>query len=269
MQGKIGFIGAGNMAEALIRGLVDQAVCCKEDVIAGEVFEPRREYIAKTLGVSVTGDNAEVVDVSEVVFLAVKPQHLDSVLGELGGRFTEEHLVISIMAGVTLDTLEGLLPQSRVVRVMPNQPCMVMASASAYSLGSKATVDDGDRVKEMLEAVGVAHQVEERLLDAVTGLSGSGPAYAYLMIEALSDGGVLMGIPRDVSTMLAAQTLLGAAKTILDTGVHPGQMKDVVSSPGGTTIAALQVLEEAGVRGALMGAVQASAEKSKELGKRN
>ncbi len=269
MQGKIGFIGAGNMAEALIRGLIDQAVCCKEDVVAGELFEPRREYIAKTLGVSVTGDNTAVVSGTEIVFLAVKPQHLRSVLTEIGPAFTKDHLVISIVAGITLETLEEMLPLSRVVRVMPNQPCMVMASASAYSLGSKTVAADDETVKTMLESVGVAYQVEERLLDAVTGLSGSGPAYAYVVIEALSDGGVLMGLPRDVSTMLAAQTLLGAAKTILETGVHPGQMKDVVTSPGGTTIAALQVLEESGVRGAFMGAVQASAEKSKELGRQS
>ncbi len=267
MQGKIGFIGAGNMAEALMRGLLDQEVCCKEDVIAGEVFEPRREYIAKTLGVSTTASNQEVVSSAQVVFLAVKPQHLRQVLGELEGSFSEDHLVVSIVAGVTLASLEGMVPEARVVRVMPNQPCMVMASASAYSLGSKATSEDGETVRSFLESVGVAYQVEERLMDAVTGLSGSGPAYAYLMMEALSDGGVLMGLPRDVSTMLAAQTLLGAAKTVLETGVHPGQMKDVVSSPGGTTIAALQVLEDAGVRGALMGAVQASAERSKELGR--
>ncbi len=269
MQGKIGFIGAGNMAEALIRGLLEQEVCCKEDVIAGEVFEPRREYIARTLGVATTASNEEVVRSADVVFLAVKPQHLRQVLGDLEGSFGEGHLVVSIVAGVTLESLEGMIPEARVVRVMPNQPCMVMASASAYSLGGKATTEDGERVRSFLESVGVAYPVEERNMDAVTGLSGSGPAYAYMMIEALSDGGVLMGLPRDVSTMLAAQTLLGAAKTVLETGVHPGQMKDVVSSPGGTTIAALHVLEESGVRGALMGAVEASAERSKELGRKS
>jgi len=267
MTAKIGFIGAGNMAEALMRGLIEQGVCSKEDIIAGEIFELRREYITKTLGVQTTADNRTVIESSDTVFLAVKPQHIRSVLEDLGALFTDKHLVVSIVAGIPIKDLQELMPRARIVRVMPNQPCMVMASASAFSLGPTATVEDAEAVKTMLEAVGIAYRVDETLLDAVTGLSGSGPAYAYLIIEALSDGGVLMGLPREISTMLAAQTLLGAAKTILDTGAHPGQMKDIVSSPGGTTMAGLQVLEEAGIRGALIDAVQAATERSGELGR--
>ena len=267
MKKRLGFIGAGNMAEALMKGVMANGLFAKEDIIASEIYKTRREYVAKALGVETTDSNAKVVDSAQIVLLAVKPQQLDEVLDQLSSHFTADHLVISIVAGITLKALEMHMPHSKVVRVMPNQPCMVMASASAFSIGTNAKESDSEQVRQIFESVGIVYPVAEKLLDAVTGLSGSGPAYAYLMIEALADGGVLMGLPRDIAVNLAAQTLLGAAKTILETGEHPGRMKDLVCSPGGTSIAAIQVLEEAGVRGALIGAVQASAEKSKELGK--
>ncbi|MGE4274842.1 MAG: pyrroline-5-carboxylate reductase [Candidatus Methanomethylophilaceae archaeon] len=267
MKKRLGFIGAGNMAEALMKGVMAKGLFSKEDIIASEIYQPRREFITQKLGVTTVGDNSVVVDSASVILLAVKPQHLAEVLTPLSALFTADHTVVSIVAGITLETLEGMMPEARVVRVMPNQPCMSMASASAFSRGQRATEEDAAIVRSIFQSVGVAYEVQENLLDAVTGLSGSGPAYAYLMIEAMADGGVLMGLPRDIAQNLAAQTLLGAAKTVLDTGEHPGRLKDMVCSPGGTTIAAMQVLEEAGVRGALMGAVQASAEKSRELGK--
>ncbi|MCL2711781.1 MAG: pyrroline-5-carboxylate reductase [Methanomassiliicoccaceae archaeon] len=268
MAKKIGFIGAGNMAEAMIKGIMATKLYSANEIIASEVYESRRKYIGDTLKIEVCADNADVAKAAKLIVLSVKPQHVTDVLASLKGILTKDHLVVSILAGVTTAFLESNEPACRFVRVMPNQPCLVLASASAFARGSKATADDCAVVDRILKAVGISYEVKEELLDAVTGLSGSGPAYAYMMIEALSDGGVLMGLPRDVSTALAAQTLYGAAKTILETGEQPGKMKDIVCSPGGTTIEAVKVLEEFGLRSALINAVEASAMRSKELGKK-
>jgi pyrroline-5-carboxylate reductase len=211
--------------------------------------------------------NREVVTGADVVFLAVKPQYVAEAAPEARGAVDEAKLVVSIVAGVTLAKLAQQFGTGRLVRVMPNTPCLVGEAAAAYCLGEGASPDDGQLVKDLLSAVGVAIQVEERLLDAVTGLSGSGPAYAFVMIEALADGGVRMGLPRDVALTLAAQTLLGAAKMVLHTHEHPAMLKDRVASPGGTTIAGLQALEERAVRGALIAAVEAATRRSMELGK--
>ena len=267
MAKKIGFIGAGNMAEALIKGVINTGLYTADEIIASEVYEPRRKYIADTLGIDVYEDNLIVAKSAKFIVLSVKPQQINEVLTSMKSKLTKDHLIMSIAAGITLSTLESYVPACRVVRVMPNQPCMVLASASAFSRGTNATSSDCATVEGVLKAVGISFEVKENLLDAVTGLSGSGPAYAYMIIEALSDGGVLMGLPRDVSTKLAAQTLLGAAKTILETGEHPGKMKDIVCSPGGTSIEAVKVLEDCGLRSAMINAVEASAMKSKELGK--
>ncbi|MCL2318307.1 MAG: pyrroline-5-carboxylate reductase [Methanomassiliicoccaceae archaeon] len=267
MAKKIGFIGAGNMAEALMKGIISKGLYTAGDIVASEVYEPRRKYIADTLKVEVYGDNASVAKKAKFIVLAVKPQQVKEVLTGLKGHLTKDHLVMSIAAGVTLKSLESNVPACRFVRVMPNQPCMVLASASAFSRGSKATPEDSATVDRVLKAVGVSFEVKEELLDAVTGLSGSGPAYAYMIIEALADGGVLMGLPRDISTTLAAQTLYGAAKTILETGEQPGKMKEIICSPGGTTIEAVKMLEVFGLRSGLMHAVEAATKRSKELGK--
>ena len=267
MTKKIGFIGAGNMAEAIMNGVIESGLYAADEIIASEVYAPRRKYIADALGVDVHEDNSLVAKNTKFIVLSVKPQQVDEVLTSLKGSLTKDHLIMSIAAGITLSKLESYVPVCKFVRVMPNQPCMVLASASAFSRGTKATSEDCATVESVLKAVGISFEVKEYLLDAVTGLSGSGPAYAYMMIEALSDGGVLMGLPRDISTKLAAQTLLGAAKTILETGEHPGKMKDIVCSPGGTSIQAVRVLEDLGLRSALINAVEASAMRSKELGK--
>ena len=266
MTKKIGFIGAGNMAEAMMKGIIETGLYTADEIIASEVYEPRRKYIADTLGIEVHAENAVVAKNTKFIVLSVKPQQINEVLTSMKKGLTKDHLVMSIAAGVTLSTLESAAA-CRFIRVMPNQPCMVLASASAFSRGTNATSSDCAMAESVLKAVGISYEVKEELLDAVTGLSGSGPAYAYMMIEALSDGGVLMGLPRDVATRLAAQTLLGAAKTILETGEHPGRMKDIVCSPGGTTIEAVRVLEESGLRSALINAVEASALRSKQLGK--
>jgi len=247
------------MAEALMKG-----------IISGEVIKERREFIGRTLNVKITADNVEVVRNSNVVLLAVKPQQMAVVLDELKPYLTSDHLIISIAAGIRLNYIESRLNFGvRVVRVMPNQPCLVGASASAFALGKSAKPEDKEIVMRILQSVGVAFPLEEKLLDAVTGLSGSGPAYFYMVIEAMADGGVRAGLPRDVAIKLAAQTALGAGKTILETKTHPGEAKDMVASPAGTTIEGIAVLENRGVRGAFIEAVEAGAKKSRELGEKN
>ena len=268
MSKRFGFIGAGNMAEAMMKGMISAGVCSPSELIASEVVPERRDYIARTLGISVTADNVEVVREANNVVLAVKPNIVAPVLDELKPMLGSDHLLISIAAGTKISFIEAHLNWGvRVVRVMPNQPCLVGASASAFALGRSAKREDKDTVQKVLESVGVAFAMEEKLLDAVTGLSGSGPAYIYMVIEALADGGVLDGLPRDVAQTLAAQTVFGAAKTVLDIKGHPAQFKNMVESPAGTTIEGIRVLEEAGVRGAFIDAVDAAAKRSIELGR--
>jgi len=263
----VGFVGAGQMATALARGLCRAGLAQPRGIVAADPSEAAREAFARATGASVTPSNAEVVNRCDVVFLAVKPQQMEAALRDVRATVDQRHLVISIATGISLDALAGALGANRrLARVMPNTPCLVGASASAYCLGGAAAAEDGRLVERLLGAVGLALQLPEPLLDAVTGLSGSGPAFVYLVIEALADGGVRAGLPRDVALRLAAQTVLGAAQMVLSTGQHPGVLKDAVASPGGTTIAGLHELERAGVRGALMNAVVAAAARSKELG---
>ena len=209
--------------------------------------------------------NVDVARRSDVLVLAVKPQTMRAVFAELRPAVTPEHLVISVAAGTTIGTIdEGLGGSGRIVRVMPNTPALVGEGASAYAMGPRTTPEDEGLVKRCLESVGRAVRVPESLLDAVTGLSGSGPAFVYVMIEALSDGGVRVGLPREIATMLAVQTVLGAAKMVRETGLHPGVLKDQVASPGGTTIAGLHELERGRIRGTLIDAVEAATRRSAE-----
>ncbi len=264
---KLGFLGAGKMASALARGFIHAGLATGDSILASDPYESARAGIAKDAGVKTTTSNPDVLKSAHVIILAVKPDQVNGVLAEARPHFTEKHLLVSIAAGVTLARMESALPAgARVVRVMPNTPALVGASASGFALGNSAGADDAQLVQKLLSAIGTAYQVKESLLDAVTGLSGSGPAYVFLMIEALSDGGVAAGLPRDIATKLAAQTLLGGAKMLLETGQHPGALKDMVTSPGGTTIDGLHELEKGGLRAALINAVRAAAEKSKKLG---
>jgi pyrroline-5-carboxylate reductase len=270
---RIGFLGAGKMATALGKGFVNAGLARAEHLLASDPVEGARQSFAKEVGAKATASNAEVLQFARVLVLAVKPDQVKDVLGGIQKQFTEEHLLISIAAGVPIAKLEerlgagGTAPsRPRVIRVMPNTPALVGASASAYALGAGARREDGELAKRLLSAVGVAFEVKESLLDAVTGLSGSGPAYVYMVIEALSDGGVAAGLPRDVATQLAAQTVFGSAKMVLETGLHPGVLKDMVTSPGGTTIEGLHELEKGGLRAALISAVRAATEKSRKLG---
>lgn len=263
----IGFLGAGKMATALARGFVSRQLVAPAQLIASDPFEAARKAFASETGGKATGQNTEVVTQLSVIFLAVKPNQVAEALQSVRAVWRPEHLLISIAAGVTIQQLEaGLGDGARVVRVMPNTPALVGESASGFALGKHVRPGDGALVNRLLSAVGLACEVKESLLDAVTGLSGSGPAYVYQFIEALSDGGVAAGLARDLSTKLAAQTVLGAAKMVLETGQHPGALKDMVTSPGGTTIEGLHELEKGGFRGTVMNAVRAAAAKSKALG---
>lgn len=267
LQQKVGFLGAGQMARALAAGFVRAGLVSAEQVLASDPAAAAREAFLRELpGAKILADNGAVAE-AEILVLAVKPQQVAAVLQELKPHLNARHLLISIAAGIRASTLaQGLGDSVRLVRVMPNTPCLVGQSASGYCLGPRATVADGRLVAQLLESVGKAFAVDEKLLDAVTGLSGSGPAFVYLMVEALSDGGVRMGLPRDVALALAAQTVRGAAEMVLATGEHPAVLKDRVASPGGTTIAGLQALEAGGLRGTLMAAVEAATRRSIELG---
>ena len=263
----IGFLGAGKMAAALAKGFINAEIVFPREIVAGDPHAAARKNFAAEIGAKVVAANVEVAKFASVLILATKPDQTAAALADISGAFTKNHLLISIAAGVTLAKLEGALPAgARVIRVMPNTPALVGAGASAYALGKSATVTDGELARKLLSAVGVALPVKESLLDAVTGLSGSGPAYVYQFIEALSDGGVAAGLPRDIATKLAAQTVLGAAKMVLETGQHPGALKDQVTSPGGTTIEGLHELEKGRMRAIVMSAVRAATEKSKKLG---
>jgi pyrroline-5-carboxylate reductase len=264
----IGFIGAGQMAQALARGFVRANLVQPAKIVAHDPFaESGRRFAAEAAGAVLVDSNRAVVEQAQIVFLAVKPQTFAAVEKDLAGKVPADRLIVSILAGTPLSRLSGGLKTERVIRVMPNTPCLVGQGASAFARGAGATVDDAKLVSQLLSAVGLAFEVDEKLLDAVTGLSGSGPAFAYLLIEALSDGGVRMGLPRDLATALAAQTLRGAAEMVLTTKEHPGVLKDRVTSPGGTTIAGLQALEDRGARGAMIAAVEAATRRSQELGK--
>jgi pyrroline-5-carboxylate reductase len=261
-----GFIGSGKMASAMIKGMLRAGIAPMDAICASDPVPGARALLEAETGVAVFDTNPPVAERSEVLVLAVKPQNMRQALNQLRPVVTAEHLVVSIAAGITLAAIEeGLGSGGRLVRVMPNTPALVGEGASAYAMGPRARREDEEVVQACLGAVGRSVRVPESALDAVTGLSGSGPAFVYLMIEALSDGGVRVGLPRDVATLLAAQTVLGAAMMVRDTGQHPGALKDQVASPGGTTIAGLHALERGGVRGALIDAVEAAARRSAEL----
>jgi len=262
---KIAFIGGGNMAEAIMRGLL------REDAGVGicvaEISPKRRdEIVAKFPRVRVVADAAEAAEWGEVVIMAVKPQQAAGALDLIERVVTPDKLVISIMAGIPSSKIEAtLVPGCRVIRAMPNTPALIGAGATAVCTGRKASAEDLDLARQIFALVGIAVSVEEKLMDAVTGLSGSGPAYVFTFIEALSDAGVKNGLPRDVASQLAAQTVLGAARMVVETGEHPSLLKEKVTSPGGTTIAALHALESGAFRGVVMDAVEAACLKSKEL----
>lgn len=264
---RIGFVGAGRMAAALARGWLAAGLTTPDRLAASDPLPAARDRFAGDTGVAPSADNTQVLLTSDVVFLSVKPQTMAAVLAELALVLRPGHLVVSIAAGITVRQLQATLgTDCRLVRVMPNTPCLVGASAAGYSPAASATDEDVALVDRLFNAVGRAFRLPESLLDAVTGLSGSGPAFVAVVIEALADGGVRVGLPRDVALSLAAQTVMGTGKMILEAGLHPGQLKDMVASPAGTSIAGLHALERSGLRAALMDAVEAAALRSAELG---
>jgi len=265
---RVGFIGAGQVSQAIARGIIAAELTSPEKILCSC---PRTDVVLleqmRKLGCRTTANNGDVADHSRVLILAIKPPVVPVVLKDITQFITPQHLVISVAMGITTRQIEqGLPPKSRVIRVMPNTPALVREGASVFSCGSNTIEEDPETAHRIFSSVGSCDQIEENLLDAVTGLSGSGPAYMYMAIEALADGGVKMGIRRDLAIKLAAQTLLGAAKMVLETGQHPGALKDDVCSPAGTSIQAVHELEKHGFRSALISAVEAATIRSKETG---
>jgi pyrroline-5-carboxylate reductase len=266
-MGRLAIIGAGAMGSAFAGGVISSGLFRAEDVVVSDVDEARLTEAASAIGVATTSDNVAAVRDADVVIVAVKPAMVREVLSELTSVLTERHLVISLAAGVRLEAMESVLPEGvPVIRTMPNTPCLIREGAIGFSRGRAARPEHAAVAKRIFDAVGISFEVPEKLLNAVTGLSGSGPAYIYVLIEALSDAGVRVGLPRDIATKLASQTVKGAAQMVLDRGEHPAKLKDQVTSPGGTTIAALDTLEHAGFRSALIEAVKAATRKADELG---
>lgn len=268
LRGTIGFIGGGNMTEALVSGLLQAELAVAGQIVVSDVRADRCDLLKRRYAVDTTAQNAEVAERSDLVVFSIEPQVLDEVIGEIASTLKPDPLIVSVAAGYPLARLARHLPgHTKLVRAMPNTPSSVRAGVTAISLASGLSDAESQRARALFESVGQVVTVEERLMDAVTGLSGSGPAYIFVLIEALADGGVKAGLSRATAQTLAAQTVLGAAKMVLETGEHPAKLKDRVASPGGTTIAGLHVLEEGRLRATLMSAVETAAKRSAELGK--
>lgn len=264
---KVAFVGGGQMAEALIGGMLAVKLCMPDHIRVSDPIAERLDVLKKKYGIQTGRSNRDIVTWADIVVLAVKPQVLDGVLKEVGTELAKA-LVVSIVAGVPISRITDACGRgARVIRAMPNTPAMVQQGMTALAIGTGVQDKDVASVRGIFESVGKVVPVEERLMDAVTGLSGSGPAYVFLAIEALADGGVKMGVPRAIAEVLAAQTVLGAAQMVLETGQHPARLKDQVASPGGTTIAGLHRLEQGGLRATLIDAVEAATKRSQELGR--
>jgi len=269
MTTKIGFIGGGVMAEALLSRLLAKEIYQPGEVLVSDPQATRRSFLKQEYGVAVTSDNQQTfTSASEVVMLAVKPQVFGAIAPELSAIIGKGHspVVVSILAGVSLKQLETAFPQMSLIRAMPNTPATVGAGMTAVCANAHTTSDQKNIAQQMFSTVGEVVEVPESLMDAVTGVSGSGPAYVALMVEALADGGVASGLPRAIAYQLAIQTVLGAAQLLQETKIHPAELKDRVTSPGGTTIAGITQLERAGFRSAVIEAVRAATQRSQELG---
>jgi pyrroline-5-carboxylate reductase len=265
---KIAFLGGGNMAEALIKGLIAAGTADPKQIQVTDLSADRTAHLKNTYGITIQKSNADAAREADVIILCVKPQVMERVLAGITPAVDAKKLVISIAAGIAIGRIEKALNEhSRVVRVMPNTPALVLAGAAALAGGKNATSEDLALAQSIFNSVGKAVVVEEKLMDAVTGLSGSGPAYVFMIIDALSDAGVKAGLPRPLALELAAQTVYGSAKMVLETKEHPGKLRDMVTSPGGTTIEGLHALEKGKLRATLMNAVEAATARSKELGK--
>jgi pyrroline-5-carboxylate reductase len=263
---KIGIVGCGNIGEALLRGLLASGAVGRDRVRVSVGTETRRAALGAAHGVVATVDNRAVASFADLLVLAVKPQILGRVLGEIAPAVQDGTVVVSVAAGVSTAAIEARVGGARVVRTMPNTPVLVRAGATAVAAGSRATAADVALAQALFDSVGITEVLDESQMDAVTGLSGSGPAYLFLILDALCDAGVKVGIRRTVAQRLAAQTILGATRLLLESGAHPGLLKDMVTSPGGTAIAGIHTLEAGGLRTTLMNAVEAATRRSAELG---
>jgi pyrroline-5-carboxylate reductase len=269
LKGKtLAFLGGGNMSDALIAGLLQAGTARPEQIIATDILPDRRDHLKSRYRIKTTPDNREAAGLANILILSVEPQVLDEVLEEIEPAVQADCLILSVAAGYPIARVASHLKAvTRIVRAMPNTPSTVREAVTALTFTHGLSEDDRNIARTVFESVGKVVVVEERLMDAVTGLSGSGPAYVYVMIEALADGGVKMGLPRQVAELLAAQTVLGAARMLIESGDSPGRLKDRVASPGGTTIAGLYQLEKGRLRATLISAVEAAAKRSAELGK--
>lgn len=273
-QKKIGFIGGGQMAEAIFNGALASGVVKPESVTITDISEKRLEELSGKYRVKTvlnTPDNKgaeQTIETSDIVVFAVKPQFARGLLEQVGGQFRPDQLVISIMGGITLEYLEGFLPQSPVLRVMPNTPMLVRKGIAGIAAGKYATKPYCDLGASLFDLVGISYLLPEPLIDPLTSVSGCSPAFAYLFIEAMADGGVEKGLPREMAIRLAAQALAGSAEMVLQTGLHPAQLKDSVCSPGGSTIVGVHALEDGGFRSTVMNAVVKSCDKMIEVGKK-
>ncbi|HET6370813.1 MAG TPA: pyrroline-5-carboxylate reductase [Nitrospiria bacterium] len=266
--GRIAFVGAGNMVEAIIKGILSAGLYKKEEILASDASQERIGVIKERYGVRTTLKNTEAVSHADLIILGVKPLVVDPILKEIREEMKPEKLLVSVVAGTPIGRiLAGLDKEAKVIRAMPNTPALVREGATALAPGMGVSPQELAMTVSVFNSIGRTIVLEERYLDAVTGLSGSGPAFVFVVIEALADGGVKMGLTREVALSLAAQTVLGSARMILETQEHPGKLKDMVASPGGTTIAGLHRLEEAGLRAAMIAAVEAATKRSEELGR--
>ena len=267
MSEGIGFIGAGKMAEALIGGLISKGVFTKDQIKACAPSKKTRDHISETYGVEMFQTAKELVDSSNLIVLAVKPKHVDGLFTEEKIKIGKGKTLISIVAGLTLEKMNYYVPDAKKIRVMPNHCCMVLEGAMGYTCDPSMTDAEKEEVKRILSAVGLAEEVPESQMDAVTGIAGSSPAFLYMVIDAMADAGVLNGLSREQAIRLAAQSMLGSAKMVLETGKHPDQLKDEVCSPGGTTIVGVKILEDLGMRSAMSSAVDGTIEKSRQMSK--
>lgn len=263
---ELGIIGIGKIGSALLKRLISTNTLNKNEIIIFDIDEDKRNIRSKEFNVEIAESNADLVRSSKYVLIAVIPQVIDTVLREIGPIITEQQTIISIAAGISLTHINKFINNPiGLIRIMTNTPALIGAAATAIAYNENIKDYQKDFVKKLFNAVGIVVELDEIHLDAVTGLSGSGPAYIFIIIEALADGGVKMGLPRAVSLKLAAQTVLGSAKLLLETGIHPGELKDMVATPGGTTITAIHEIESAKLRATMIRAVESATIKSKSL----
>lgn len=263
---KLGFIGCGNMATAMISGIIKNKIVAAQDIIVSDVSVKALDRAKNTLGVLTTSDNIEVVSQVDILVLSIKPQFLEAVINEISQSVPKTTIIVSIVVGQSLKKLETLFERTlKIVRTMPNTPALVSEGITAVCANDQVTDEDMELVIKIFESFGIAEQVSENLMDAVVAVSGSAPAYIFILIEAMADAAVAEGMPRDKAYRFAAQSVLGSAKMVLETGKHPGELKDMVCSPAGTTIDAVRVLEKTGFRSSIMEAMQVCAEKSRKL----